>query len=230
MTITQKQTDLIKKLIIAKSAAIGSVIAASPKTYDKDIEHLSTREASQWITVFLALPDNPDPSVPEVVSKAQRHGVNSRAGTCYSCHNPVDTNAGYWFTKPGGGFAEHHKVGECGEVKPVVNITEGVWRMGDEVWYVQPAKSGYLTARKVVESGLRYVKGGVMLLSNGGATPIVGEELQSIASQYGALHSHCIFCSKDLTDPRSDPRQGGVGYGPICAGKYDLPWGDIVIK
>lgn len=32
---------------------------------------------------------------------------------------------------------------------------------------------------------------------------------------------HCRFCHKDLTHPASK----FAGYGPICAAKYGLPWG-----
>lgn len=43
----------------------------------------------------------------------------------------------------------------------------------------------------------------------------------TVAGEYGRGSGNCCFCSKDLTDPRSV----GVGYGPICADHYGLPWG-----
>lgn len=42
-----------------------------------------------------------------------------------------------------------------------------------------------------------------------------------VAAEYGHLTGNCCFCSLELTDARSVR----VGYGPICAGKYGLPWG-----
>lgn len=42
-----------------------------------------------------------------------------------------------------------------------------------------------------------------------------------VAGDYGRETGNCCFCSIDLTDARSV----SVGYGPICAGKYGLPWG-----
>jgi hypothetical protein len=36
------------------------------------------------------------------------------------------------------------------------------------------------------------------------------------------IYGRCCFCNLHLTDPRST----SMGYGPICAGKYQLPWGD----
>ena len=43
-----------------------------------------------------------------------------------------------------------------------------------------------------------------------------------VAAHYGHLHGKCCFCNKGLTDPKSTL----VGYGPICATHYSLPWGD----
>jgi hypothetical protein len=51
------------------------------------------------------------------------------------------------------------------------------------------------------------------------------DELRQIAVDHGQSTSHCIFCGLTLDHPDSDPRQGGVGYGPVCAGKYGLPHG-----
>lgn len=42
------------------------------------------------------------------------------------------------------------------------------------------------------------------------------------AAEYGHMTGSCCFCSKTLTDSRSVK----VGYGPVCAGHFGLPWGD----
>jgi len=42
------------------------------------------------------------------------------------------------------------------------------------------------------------------------------------ARQYGKDTKSCCFCGIGLTDPRSKI----VGYGPICAAKFSLPWGE----
>ncbi len=42
-----------------------------------------------------------------------------------------------------------------------------------------------------------------------------------IASKYGKTYGGCSFCSRPLTDDRSLE----VGYGPVCAENYELPWG-----
>lgn len=42
-----------------------------------------------------------------------------------------------------------------------------------------------------------------------------------VAAEYGRLTGNCCFCGRELTDERST----SVGYGPVCAGHYHLPWG-----
>lgn len=44
------------------------------------------------------------------------------------------------------------------------------------------------------------------------------------AARFGHEHSRCVFCSRNLSDEK-DGRSVDVGYGPICADKYGLPWG-----
>lgn len=44
----------------------------------------------------------------------------------------------------------------------------------------------------------------------------------SVATAYGHAMSHCCFCGLGLSDARSV----AMGYGPICAGHYRLPWGE----
>jgi hypothetical protein len=41
------------------------------------------------------------------------------------------------------------------------------------------------------------------------------------AAKWGHEHQWCVFCSKNLSDPRSE----AVGYGQTCANKRGLPWG-----
>lgn len=46
------------------------------------------------------------------------------------------------------------------------------------------------------------------------------------AGAYGHKHGKCCFCQKGLTDPTSK----AVGYGPVCAKHYNLPWGGVTPK
>ena len=45
-----------------------------------------------------------------------------------------------------------------------------------------------------------------------------------VAAEYGRLTGNCCFCGRELTDERST----SVGYGPVCAVHYHLPWGEAV--
>lgn len=47
-------------------------------------------------------------------------------------------------------------------------------------------------------------------------------EPAKLAAEHGHGTGACCFCRLPLTDPRSV----GVGYGPICAEHYGLPWGN----
>lgn len=47
-----------------------------------------------------------------------------------------------------------------------------------------------------------------------------------VAAAYGRRTGSCCFCSKELTDGRSV----SVGYGPICADRYGLPWGEVACE
>jgi len=44
----------------------------------------------------------------------------------------------------------------------------------------------------------------------------------AVASEHGRLTGACCFCNRALQDERST----AVGYGPICADHYGLPWGE----
>ena len=54
----------------------------------------------------------------------------------------------------------------------------------------------------------------IMLLSRLSDNPAL------VASEYGRLTGNCSFCDLPLCDARST----AVGYGPICAKHYGLPW------
>lgn len=48
----------------------------------------------------------------------------------------------------------------------------------------------------------------------------IAEEPAEAAKAYASLTNLCSFCSQPLTDESSKK----VGYGPICAASYGLPW------
>ena len=44
----------------------------------------------------------------------------------------------------------------------------------------------------------------------------------AVAAEHGRLTGRCCFCNHGLEDDRST----AVGYGPICADHFGLPWGE----
>lgn len=52
---------------------------------------------------------------------------------------------------------------------------------------------------------------------------VTAEEAHAWSRQWDAEQRYCVFCSKHLSDPRSEY----AGYGETCAGNRGLPWGDV---
>lgn len=54
----------------------------------------------------------------------------------------------------------------------------------------------------------------------------IAKDPAGAAANHGHLHGNCCFCKIPLTDERSI----AVGYGKVCAGHYQLPWGKAATK
>lgn len=238
---SEAQLKFINSLAAQRTVAL----SANPDIAKMKVDTMA--QASALITVLKALPTDPDPSLPPVVAGAKRHGTNGRAGICTSCNNTVAPNEGYWYMKPAGGFGEHHKAGACPEAKPVVQITEGFWKY-DVASYVKVymTQNGRLGGKVLTGKGdWVYTAGSINTLRRSEpvqitpqdmiaevcirkyGAPLGSEELRIKAAEYGTAHSACMFCARPLNDERSDPALGGAGYGPDCAAKYGLPWGNV---
>ena len=190
--------------------------------------------------------------MPEVVVKAVRSGVNRYSGTCTACGNTVADGAGYFYSLPTGKYANVHKVGQCPDpvaVKPEAVLTEGFWKY-DVASYVKvyTTQSGYLGGKVLTGNGDWVYSPGILKLLRRSepvqvtpqdmiaevcirkyGAPLGSDELRIKAAEYGTAHSSCMFCARPLNDERSDPALGGAGYGPDCANKYGLPWGNVNI-
>jgi uncharacterized protein DUF6011 len=53
-----------------------------------------------------------------------------------------------------------------------------------------------------------------------------GNNTVQMARQFGRMTSSCCFCGRNLDTAESN----AVGYGPICAEKYGLPWGYATVE
>jgi hypothetical protein len=45
---------------------------------------------------------------------------------------------------------------------------------------------------------------------------------EKVVAEYGRKTGRCCFCKLKLTDRRSEE----MGYGPVCAMRFQLPWGN----
>jgi hypothetical protein len=98
--------------------------------------------------------------------------------------------------------------GELGPVK-TVNVTDGR-PYGDNTWFGRISTDGQFRASD------RCTPIVLQLLRDLAADPA------KVAGQHGVATGSCCFCRRALSDKRSRT----VGYGPDCAAKYNLPWGD----
>ncbi len=105
------------------------------------------------------------------------------------------------------------KLSLCGskaKVPGAVNVTDG-GPYGANQWYGRIELDGKWTPR----AGTPQAIIDVVLAFD--ASPAKG------AAVYGTETGSCCFCRKELTTKESL----SAGYGPICAGRYGLPWGEV---
>lgn len=96
-----------------------------------------------------------------------------------------------------------------------INVTD----LGDfhnRTWFGRVDREGIFTeSYKVRTEDSSFLDQIILTLKQISSDPV------GFAARYGKLTGNCCFCHKGLTDERSTD----VGYGPICADHYGLPWG-----
>lgn len=96
-------------------------------------------------------------------------------------------------------------------VKGDVHVVDG------EYYRVHTAQStGNLYAARFTGHRFEYERGAIRRLTP--ENKITAEQ----AAEFGGMYNACCFCSKALDTPESTE----VGYGPVCATKHGLPWGN----
>jgi len=82
----------------------------------------------------------------------------------------------------------------------------------NKIWYGRIHTDGrYEPSRRIAEDKNTEVVA---------ALNAIAQDPVKAAMEYGKNTGHCCFCALKLDDPRSLV----VGYGPICAKHYRLPW------
>jgi Family of unknown function (DUF6011) len=93
-----------------------------------------------------------------------------------------------------------------------ISITDG-GAFGDSTWYGRVTKEGVWEPSKLNEQ----LKNDLTLI----LTQLAQKPAETAAA-YGKLTGLCCFCNSGLSTPESTT----VGYGPVCARRFHLPWGD----
>lgn len=112
----------------------------------------------------------------------------------------IETNAGQYLVLA--------RCGERSRYEGQVQITDG-GPFGNSLYFGRIDTKGALQPGKDLNHDVRAMIG--KLASNPAET----------AAIYGRKTGQCCFCNRALDDGRSIE----VGYGPVCAEKYGLPWG-----
>lgn len=103
--------------------------------------------------------------------------------------------------------------GEQSKTPGAIQVTDG-GRRNENVWYGRISTDGRWQPSRDATQDV------VALLHAFAADPV------RVATEYGRLTGQCCFCASDLTDERSVL----VGYGPHCAERYSLPYGQRPAK
>lgn len=102
------------------------------------------------------------------------------------------------------------RAGESSSRPGTVHVTDGR-PFGESTWFgrIDPATGSFFASRQA-DAGVRSIL--VALAADPAA----------VAGQHGIATGECCFCARALSTRESR----SVGYGPICAERYGLPWGD----
>lgn len=129
-------------------------------------------------------------------------------------------NTRYWGTRAVGApqrrqFTENTTIEPASLAQAPV---EGVFfKEGSYFKVVQSANTGNWYAKEFVDGEWEY-RGRKPLHNLTVEDRVSAED----AAKFGHVTGQCVFCSRKLTDERSVT----VGYGPVCAERESLPWGD----
>jgi hypothetical protein len=105
--------------------------------------------------------------------------------------------------------------GERSQQPGSINVTDTSSGFSDRTWYGRISTAGVWQPSRKIEAAIAVLVEAA--LTRFDADPAAA------AADYGHTTSHCCFCRRDLTDERSVT----VGYGPICAERWGLPWGEV---
>jgi hypothetical protein len=101
------------------------------------------------------------------------------------------------------------RAGDKSKFKGQIMVTDGE-RFGFNKYFGRVTETGVWVVGRVDQPEVR------TLLEKLSTNPA------ETAAQYGKLTGNCCFCLRPLFG--EDGRSVAVGYGPVCADKFGLPW------
>lgn len=102
--------------------------------------------------------------------------------------------------------------GPRSRVPGAINITNGGgFREPGSKWYGRISPEGVWTQGGDFDENTEVL----------GLLEKMSKDPAGTAAEYGRMTGSCCFCNRKLEDERSTD----VGYGPVCADHYGLPWG-----
>jgi hypothetical protein len=241
--VSEKQLSFIRSLASERMVAL----AANPGILQRTLE--TSRDASAMIDSLKALPLDP-----REVDPTEQVRIDALKGALDNL-SPRDREFArslirQWEDR--GRLSDlqwPHVESLAAGPAPAANIEPGHYRIEGVVAKVVRSKTGSLYAKRLVGvttggrldwdyapelkehfAGAEQVDDDTVRAEacrlQWGAEP-GSEQLLALAKAHANDHESCMFCMRSLTD-EEDGRSVEVGYGPICANKYGLPWGTPV--
>ena len=93
-----------------------------------------------------------------------------------------------------------------------INVTDG-GKYKENIWYGRIVDGEFQLSRNADEDVVKFLSS-------------LAENPSEFAAEYGVKSGCCCFCNKELTTIDSVT----VGYGPVCAKNWSLPWGKKATK
>lgn len=105
--------------------------------------------------------------------------------------------------------------GQNSRVPRSLNVTAfDEYFMGRRRWFGRVLQNGtFEQSRELLPDAARLITERLQQLATDPAR---------VAAEHGRLTGRCCFCNRGLDDERST----AMGYGPVCARHYGLPWGE----
>ncbi len=178
-----------------------------------DLATTLKQDVSDWIDQMLAM------SKPATAAPATRK-PNRYAARCINCGAQVPAEGGYLAKDAAGKWAAEHVA--C-PAQPVAQAPAYEPQRGDvhvidgEFYRVHVSQgSGRTYAARFDGHRFDYERGAI--------TKVTADNKVTAAqaAEFGHMHGACVFCSRAIDTPEST----AVGYGPVCAERHGLPWGE----